>query len=320
MSTYIPPPRVHEQQEKLLPSKNIEGNTSANLQHRGQVCSFGNDILLTTSKGIVKFSYDTKIIEVFTEKWGEFLNIVDETLYYMDEDSDIYGMKNNATFKVKDNFWYGSESIQVVFDKIYLWNFHGIHYIGCIDLLSSNRVYSLEGPNVPVDSTYYEEKIYYIDEAYLDYENHYMCELDILTKKVKPLFEKQKPFSTYFIDNSKIYYSYNDGDKDTNYTGIWQYDLNTNENKRILKLDDYVNLGNIIGNKLIYVDRNLVSKACWYLYNIETKEIITIEHDYRFLSAFVANDIVIIYNEKDDMRRYSLYDKNGVYLDIDIPY
>ena len=317
---FIDTPNEYKENKSLVPPEETHGNKVSNLIQRGYVAYNEDYIFLNTSKGIIKVNKYTFEVESITEDKVSSINVVNDDLYYLYNNKIIAINLDNDQKRTVFRNKHSVDIIDAIGDKIF--GFKGLSggYIAYIDSLN-NKMYSL----INVSSTqsligYYEGNYYYFDLSY-DGES-YICKYDLLSHKAEGLVQVTDRLSSYFLDSNIIYYAYEKQDiKDKQkLNSVWSYNVTTKENNKIADFNKSYKILNIIDDKLILIDEWFREYEAWYIYDFDTKEIITIKDELRCGSVFVTDNYIIalyVSNEKDI---YKFYNDEGEYLDIEIEY
>lgn len=303
--------------ENIISTTDKSGNTVSNINNRGHVVGMDESIMLTTSKGIVEVNVINQTEKNITNQFGEFLNVYDSKIYYMDERNRIlyYDTKANEIVRINSIPRYTRMSL---YGDIIL-GYSGVNYKKCDAFdLADNKAYFIRHMDLNNNANYYDGYIYYAE--YSEEDNNFFIQYDLSNKSSEKLFSIGKYDFTWTIYNNKIIYSSNEYNGKLFSLGVWEYDINTHENRQLLEGEKSYRILNIIENKLIYSDGVDLENKNWYLYDLEKGTEIKVECDGRCEAVFVANGFIIVKSTKDGIRKYMFYDEEGKYLDFEVLY
>jgi|GEM_PF-7110620 len=293
------------------------GNTISNINNRGHVVEFGENIILTTSKGLIEVNVDKKKENILTNHFGEFLNVSDSKIYFMSGNNRIfyYDTTVNSVEQIKKIARYKRMSL---YGDI-LFGFSGANYTKCDAFsIEEGKAYSICDMYSGNYANYYDGGVYY--NKYLGDGEYSFIKYDLTKTTEENLFDTGSFDFTWTIYDNNIIYSYNDYDDELITHGVWEYDIEKATNKQLTSSEQSYRVLNVIGNKLIYSDGVETESRNWYLLDLETFNEEKFVCDGRCESVFVANNIIIVKSTKDGVRKYRFYDENGKYLDFEVLY
>ena len=293
------------------------GNTISNINNRGQVVGIDESIFLTTSKGVVEVDVLNQTERNRINSFGEFLNIYNSKLYYMDERNRIYYFDTKTEEIVKVNNIPRYTRIGLYGDVIF--GYSGVNYNKCDAFnLTNNKAYYITDMELSNSANYYDGCVYYSE--YLDESNRVFIQYDLDNETKTELFDIGKYDFTWTIYNNKIIYSSYDYQEGLMPLGVWVYDINTHESKQLFDNTRSYRILNIIDNKLLYSDGVDLASKNWYFYDLDKEQETEFECEGICEAIFVVNDFIIVKSTDDGRRKYIFYDEHGVYLDFEVLY
>jgi len=324
-------PKVETDTNVILPDNDVYYNTVANINNGGHICAYNESILISTKSEVLIVSANNQEKEVLIKGFYKSLNVAGDKVYFLDEKNNIYvydislnkkkKIKENSRYtkiSVVDNMIYGYERIETLASK---------NKYGGINLENSKK-FLINGTEYATSGIYYNGNIIYLKEGK---EDRVFILYNIENDKKTELFMVDNFGFSWVIANEKVYYSYsnynyyydvgaNKYSSSIDSIGIWEYDLDTNSNIKLLDNDKSISIKNISGNKLIYCDGPENNYSSWYMLDLASGKTEKFNCEGSCNEIYVVNEIIIIKSTKEGIQKYRFYDTDGNYMDYEIYY
>jgi hypothetical protein len=281
-------------------SESDSGISMSALQNLGFACPYGNDILISTQNGIVKYSPATRSAEKLTTLPSRYLNSAQGHIYFQQD--TFFGQKINIYSNKPSNLksFLCSSSLQIVGDFAFLFGDEAT-LIGSNDVLiykiSSGALYKIPALSNLYNAYYYNAYIYYDDP-----ENNAIMRYSIESGQTDKVVKPESDISNYVIDNSKVYYTL------LGQSGIYTTSLIDGTSAVQLKDKSY-DIHFIKGDYIIASDKGNENKR-WYIYNQTSTKLISVgPKDWSLIN--IVNDNILTENTVGKQKHHRMFKLDG---------